>query len=444
MPITKRRLLPVALLALAAVAGPDRAAQAQGKDLTMGNVNPPKHGTSQAAQQFVDKLAELSGGKIKVAHHHSGALGGEREVAQQIQLGAVDFGPITTAPLSTLVPEMSVFQLPYIFRDYDHVFKALDGSDTLTKYYDAVLDKKGLKLVGFIAAGYRGIYGHGAINSLADVKGKKVRVQEDKILVATFKALGMISTPIAFPEVATALQTKVIDFAEGGVNTFYHNKFYDIVKYVADVRHTHQAVALIMSKAAWPKQDAAGQKAIMDAWAHARAFNRKFILDEDKSIQDQVRGQGRDHHQARRHAVPAGDAERLRGVLRHAGRQGRQEDGRLHPEPSSSAHGRAHPSERPGGRGAPRARSWAPPLRRARPSSAALILAVMAGAVFLQVVLRYLGLTGIDGLEEVPRYLFVWLVMIGAAAAMQRGEHTVLDYFVNLLGPARARRSCSC
>jgi tripartite ATP-independent transporter DctP family solute receptor len=286
-----RRLLgaPAAVILTALAAW---GAWAQEKDLSMGNVNPPKHGTSQAAQQFIDKLAELSGGKIKVAHHHSGALGGEREVAQQIQLGAVDFGPITTAPLSTLVPEMSAFQLPYIFRDYEHVFKALDGSDTLTSYYDGVLDKKGLKLIGFIAAGYRGIYGHGAINGLADVKGKKVRVQEDKILVATFKALGMISTPIAFPEVATALQTKVIDFAEGGVNTFYHNKFYDIVKYVADVRHTHQAIALIMSKASWAKQDAAGQKAIMDAWAHARAFNRKFILDEDKSIQDQVRAKG--------------------------------------------------------------------------------------------------------------------------------------------------------
>ncbi|MGH6816747.1 MAG: TRAP transporter substrate-binding protein, partial [Hyphomicrobiaceae bacterium] len=199
---------------------------------------------------------------------------------------------ITTAPLSTLVPEMSVFQLPYIFRDYEHVFKALDGSDTIAKYYEGVLDKKGFKLIGFIAAGYRGIYGHNPINSLDDVKGKKVRVQEDKILVATFKALGMISTPIAFPEVATALQTKVIDFAEGGVNTFYHNKFYDIVKYVADVRHTHQAVALIMSKAAWDKQDAAGKKVIADAWTQARDFNRKFILDEDKSIQDQVKAKG--------------------------------------------------------------------------------------------------------------------------------------------------------
>ena len=64
-----------------------------------------------------------------------------------------------------------------------------------------------------------------------------------------------------------------------------------------------------------------------------------------------------------------------------------------------------------------------------------LILAIMAGAVFLQVVLRFLGRAGIDGLEEVPRFLFVWLVMIGAASAMQRGQHTVLDYFINLLSP---------
>jgi len=283
------------LIALAAVwlsVFSGNAAQAQGRELTMGNVNPPKHGTSLASQQFVEKLAELSGGKLKVVHHHSGALGGEREVAQQIQLGTVDFGPITTAPLSTLVPEMSVFQLPYIFRDYDHVFKALDGGDTLQVYYDAVLDRRGLKLVGFIAAGYRGIYGHYPINGLADVKGRKVRVQEDKILVATFKALGMISTPIAFPEVATSLQTRVIDFAEGGINTFYHNKFYDVVKNVADVRHTHQCVALVMSKSSYQKLDAAGQKAVREAWEHARQYNRKFILDEDQSIQEQVRAKG--------------------------------------------------------------------------------------------------------------------------------------------------------
>jgi len=282
------RLLICAALVLAGAA----PAVAQPKDLVMGNVNPPKHGTALAAQQFADKVGELTGGKVKVIHHHSGTLGGEREVAQQVQLGTVDLSPTTAAPLSTLVPEMSVFQLPYIFRDYQHVYAALDGSDFLRKYYDPVLDKKGLKLLGFYAAGYRGIYGHFPINSVADVKGKKIRVQEDKILVATFKALGMISTPIAFPEVATSLQTKVIDSAEGGINTFYHNKFYDLVKYVADVRHTHQVIVLMMSKASWAKQDPATQKAIMEAAKYSEQWNRKFILDEDKNIQAQVKAKG--------------------------------------------------------------------------------------------------------------------------------------------------------
>ena len=274
------------------VLGAATTVAAQTRELTMGNVNPAKHGTTLSAQQFADKLAELTGGKVKVVHHHSGALGGEREVAQQVQLGTVDLTPVTAAPLSTLVPEMSAFQLPYLFRDYPHVYAALDGDDFIRKYYEPVLDRKGFKLLGFIAAGYRGIYGHAPINSIADVKGKKVRVQEDKILVATFKAIGMIPTAIAFTEVATSLQTRVIDFAEGGVNTFYHNKFYDIIKYVADVRHTHQVIVLAMSKASWQKQDAPTQQAILEAARYAEQWNRKFILDEDKGIQEQVRAKG--------------------------------------------------------------------------------------------------------------------------------------------------------
>jgi tripartite ATP-independent transporter DctP family solute receptor len=265
---------------------------ASAAELTMANVNPAKHLTTQTANVFNERLAELTGGKVKVTHHHSGALGGERETAQQVQLGTVDLIPVTAAPLSGLVPEMSAFQLPYIFRDYQHVYAALDGSDVIRAYYEPVLDKRGFKLLGFIAAGYRGIYGHYPINGIADVKGKKVRVQEDKILVATFKALGMIPTAIAFPEVATSLQTRVIDFAEGGVNTYYHNKFYDIIKNVADVRHTHQVIVLLMSKASWAKQPPDVQQAIVKAAKDAEAWNRKAILEEDKGIQEQIRAKG--------------------------------------------------------------------------------------------------------------------------------------------------------
>jgi TRAP-type C4-dicarboxylate transport system substrate-binding protein len=98
-------MMIAALLALVlAAAGP---AAAQTRELVMGNVNPAKHGTSLSAQQFADKVAELTKGRVKVVHHHSGALGGEREVATQVQLGTVDLTPVTAAPLSTLVPEMS-------------------------------------------------------------------------------------------------------------------------------------------------------------------------------------------------------------------------------------------------------------------------------------------------------------------------------------------------
>jgi TRAP-type transport system small permease protein len=90
----------------------------------------------------------------------------------------------------------------------------------------------------------------------------------------------------------------------------------------------------------------------------------------------------------------------------------------------------AHPSDGTAGRGAD---VWSIAYG-ALGHVGGLILAVMAGAVFLQVIFRFLGVTVFDGLEEVPRFLFVWLVMIGAAAAMQRGQHTLLDYFINQLG----------
>src|SRR5262245_14032144 len=94
----------VAVMGTVAAAGPGAA---QTREMTLGNVNPAKHGTTLTADQFIAKVTELTGGKLKITHHHSGALGGEREVAQQIQLGTVDFGPITAAPMSTLVPELS-------------------------------------------------------------------------------------------------------------------------------------------------------------------------------------------------------------------------------------------------------------------------------------------------------------------------------------------------
>ena len=158
----------------------------------MGNVNPPKHGTALAAQQFIDKLAELTGGKTQgrpspLGRPRRRARGGAAGPARHRRLLADDDG----AAVDARARRCRVFQLPYIFRDYAHVYAALDGSDTLRKYYDAGPRQEGPEAGGLLRGGLpRASTATSPINSVADVKGKKIRVQEDKILVATFKALG--------------------------------------------------------------------------------------------------------------------------------------------------------------------------------------------------------------------------------------------------------------
>lgn len=267
-------------------------AAAQTRELTLANDTPPKHGTSLAAQVMIKKVEELTQGKIRITHHHSAQLGNERQVASAMRMGTVDISPITSAPLSTVIPELSALQLPYLFRDYQHVYKALDEGDFIRKYYAPQFEKRGYIMLGFLASGYRGIYGHFPVNGLADAKGKKIRTMEDKVILATFKALGMIPTPIPQPEVPTAFQTGVIDFAEGGINTYFHFKYYDIAKNVADVRHIHNVISFTMSKISWDKLDAPSRQAIMEGVKAGEQYNRKFILDEDQAIQQQIKEKG--------------------------------------------------------------------------------------------------------------------------------------------------------
>lgn len=281
--------LMLAVLLIAAWLAP---AAAQTRELTLANDTPPKHGTSLAAQVMIKKVEELTQGKIKITHHHSAQLGNERQVASAMRMGTVDISPITSAPLSTVIPELSALQLPYLFRDYQHVYKALDEGDFIRKYYAPLFEKRGYIMLGFLASGYRGIYGHYTVNSLDDAKGKKIRTMEDKVILATFKALGMIPTAIPQPEVPTSFQTRVIDFAEGGINTYFHFKYYDIAKNVADVRHIHNVISFTMSKMSWDKLDAASRQAIMDGVRAGEQFNRKFILDEDVAIQQQIKEKG--------------------------------------------------------------------------------------------------------------------------------------------------------
>ena len=269
-----------------------QAGIAQGGTLTGGTAYPAWHQTTAAALRFGERVAETTGGKVKVVLQHSGALGLERELAQRVSLGTLDLTAVTAAELAPLVPEMALFQLPYLFRNYEHLFVAIDQDLSLRKYCESALDRKGFKLLALVGVSYRAISGHSPINALADLRGKKIRVQDDRGTVGVFELLGAVPVVLPLPEVATSLRTGTVEFAEGSLIVFAQGKLYETIKHVADVRHTHQVAALVMSKTSWSKQDAVTQKAIIDAGRDAAQDNRKPLFVEDNALKAQLGGKG--------------------------------------------------------------------------------------------------------------------------------------------------------
>jgi tripartite ATP-independent transporter DctP family solute receptor len=258
----------------------------------MGTVYPAGHPVTMAGQVFADRVGEATAGKVKVAFHFSGALGLERELVQQAQRGALDLAAVSTAALASLAPEMWVFQLPYLFRDYAHLFTAIDGSEVFRRYCEGALERKGLKLVALTAAGYHAVAGPAPINTPADLRGKKIRIQDDQAVAAIFGALGAVPVPIALPEVATALRTGGVDFAEGAAISFAQGRLHESIKHVTDVRHLHQVAALVMARATWARQEPAVRDVIVEAGHLAERANRKAAVAEDNALKEQFRARG--------------------------------------------------------------------------------------------------------------------------------------------------------
>ncbi|MBI3635061.1 MAG: TRAP transporter substrate-binding protein [Candidatus Rokubacteria bacterium] len=274
----------VATVALAA------SASAATRPLVVGTAMPAKHEATLAAQQFAEKLAESAAG-IKVEHHHSGSLGSERDLLRAVQAGSLDLTPLPTAALAALVPELGVFQLPYLFRDYPHLFAALDG-DVVRPHYATLLERKGLRFVAFFVAGYRALYGTITVSTPEELRGKPIRVQDDRATIATFAALGMIPLPIPVPEVTTAFRSATVALAEGGLPTYQRARQFEVAKYVADLRHVHEVVVFVMAKSSWARLDAAGRRAVTEAARLAEQGNRQLVAEQDRSIQDQLRAKG--------------------------------------------------------------------------------------------------------------------------------------------------------
>ena len=261
------------------------ASQGQAQtELKVGWTNTLDSHYGVALTTFNDEIVKRTAGRYKLKYFPSGALGGEREMLEAVQLGTQDLVLTSSGPVGNFVPETRIFDIPFLFRDYGHARKVLDGQigqDILSKF-----PAKGLVAITWLENGFRHITNSKrAINTPDDVKGLKIRTMENRVHMDAFKAMGALPTPMNMNEVFTALQTGTVDGQENPVPVILANKLYAVQKYLSLTGHVYSPALLITSIDVWGKLSDADKAAFKEAAKIALAANRKKVNeDENKGI----------------------------------------------------------------------------------------------------------------------------------------------------------------
>lgn len=248
--------------------------------LKVGWINTLDSHYGVALTTFNDEIVKRTNGRYKLQYFPSGAIGGEREMLEAVQLGTQDLVLTSSGPVGNFVPETRIFDIPFLFRDYDHARKVLDGpigQDILGKF-----PAKGLVAVTWLENGFRHITNSKrAITTPDNVKGLKIRTMENKVHMEAFKAMGALPTPMNMNEVFTSLQTGTVDGQENPVPIILANKLYTVQKYLTLTGHVYSPALLITSNEVWSKLSPADQVAFKEAAKVALAANRKRVNEDE-------------------------------------------------------------------------------------------------------------------------------------------------------------------
>ena len=234
------------------------------------------------AKAFADELERLAPGRYKVEFFPNGSLGGEREMVESVQLGALEMAITGTAVLGNFVPEMLVLDMPFLFRDSAHARAVLDGA--IGQELIGKMKARGLVGLTFGEIGFRHVTSSSrAIRTPDDMKGLKIRTMENPVHLAAFRALGALPTPMSWTEVLTGLQQGTIDGQENPVSILVSAKMWELQKNVTLTRHVFTPISFTMSPEFFGKLSAADQEIMRKAALAGRAANRKYVDEADAS-----------------------------------------------------------------------------------------------------------------------------------------------------------------
>ncbi len=251
-----------------------------------------EHPYMVGAKKFADLIKERTNGRIEIKLYPSNQLGkGEREMTEGIQQGAIDLLVTSTGPLGGFSPSINILDFPFLFRDNAHVDLVLDGPIGRKLLDD--FEKANIKALAFWENGFRHLTNNKvSVKKVDDAKGLKIRTMENKVHLAAWKAAGLNPTPMAWGEVYTALQQRVIDGQENPVAVYYASKFWDVQKHFSLTAHVYSPSPFLMSKKtfdAMPKED---QELFVKTAYEVAKFQRKINRDAEEDKLKEIASKG--------------------------------------------------------------------------------------------------------------------------------------------------------
>jgi len=240
---------------------------------------------------FAKEVEKRTNGRYKIQNFYSGSLGGERESIEAVQLGTQELTLTSTGPVPNFVPEAKILDIPFLFRDKAHAHAVLDGpiGDEMLKLFEP----KGFKALAWAENGVRHMTNNKRpVNSPDDLKGLKMRTMENPIHIAAYKGFGIVPTPMAFPEVFTALQQGTVDGQENPLSVIMAAKFDQVQKYLTLTGHVYSPAVWLMNKAAFDKLSAADKQAFIEAAKEGTKANRARVAEDDAKGVADLRAKG--------------------------------------------------------------------------------------------------------------------------------------------------------
>lgn len=250
--------------------------------LKLGHTLQEDHPLNKAALRFSELVKEGTQGRVEVQVFPNSQLGGEKDIVEGVKVGSIDLFLVAAGILGRFEPSITIMDAPYVWRDFDHLKKAMRGPIG-EEISQKMLSSQGLRVLDFAwYYGLRHLTANKPVMTPADAQGMKIRTPPSPINIACAKVLGGIGTPMNPSELYMALKEGVVDAQENPLPTIYTMKTYEVQKYIILTGHLMQSEVLGTSEKVFQKLSPEDQKVVLRAAQEAGDYNTKLTMEAEE------------------------------------------------------------------------------------------------------------------------------------------------------------------